>query len=241
MGWRLINSENTDPFYVTAVDEAIAIAKKEKKTPNTLHFYQRNPAAVSIGRSRKIGEDVNVKECNNHNIKIVRRTTGGGTIYTDKDCLIYSLVFPKDDLKVFSYQDIFQQICGSLVSAFKKLNIETLYKPPNDILLNGKKISGSAQILKENIVLNHGTILLDTNLDIMHKVLKQSNSSYVSSIKKETKATLSVLNIKETMKKEFEDIFDTEIVTTPLSSYEIRLIEKLLKERYGNDAWNYVR
>ena len=173
MGWRLIDTDITDPYYVTATDEAIAYARKEKKVPNTLHLYMRNPAAVSVGRSRKIHDDVDVGECIKNNVKIVRRTTGGGTIYTDKECLIYSLIFDKKNVGLQSSQEIFENVCNSIVNTLKKLDIHTTYKPPNDILLNGKKISGSAQIIKERIVLIHGTVLVDTDLELMKKVLKR--------------------------------------------------------------------
>ena len=110
MGWRFIDTDITDPYYVTAADEAIALARKEKKVSNTLHFYRRKPAAISVGRSRKIHDDVNVDECLKNNVKIVRRTTGGGTIFTDKDCLIYSLVFDKKETALHSSQQIFENI-----------------------------------------------------------------------------------------------------------------------------------
>jgi lipoate-protein ligase A len=241
MGWRLIDTKVTDPYYVTAVDEAISLARKEKKVANTLHFYLRNPAAVSVGRSKKIQDDINVDECRKNNVKIVRRTTGGGTIFTDKDCLIYSLVFDKERLESPSPQEIFGHICNSLVSALKKCKIDTVYKPPNDILLNGRKISGSSQILKEGIVLIHGTILIDTDLKLMNNVLRQSKNDYVSTICRETNQILPIDNIKEILKKEFEETFDTGFEKTELSNYEAELIKKLLKERYLNDIWNYMR
>ena len=241
MGWRFIDTDNTDPYYVTAVDEAISIARKEKKVANTLHFYRRKPAAVSVGRSRRIHDDVNVDECLKNNVKIVRRTTGGGTIFTDKDCLIYSLVFDRKDAALSSSQKIFENICNSLITALKKYDIDTVYKPPNDILLNGKKISGSAQILKENVVLIHGAILIDTDLELMNRVLKQSKQTYVSTIHREINQILFINDIKETLKKEFEETFDTDFEKTRLSTYETDLIKKLLKKRYHNDTWNYMR
>ena len=241
MGWRLIDTGITDPYYVTAADEAISLARKEKKVANSLHFYIRNPAAVSVGRSKKIQDDVNVDECIKNNVKIVRRTTGGGTIFADKDCLIYSLVFNRKEAALSSSQEIFENICHSIVAAFKKCDIDTVYKPPNDILLNGRKISGSAQILKDDIVLIHGTILIDTNLELMNKVLKQQRQTYVSTIFRETNQILSMNDVKEALKKEFEETFNTEIEKTNLSTYETELIKKLLKERYRNDAWNYMR
>ncbi len=241
MGWRLIDTDIADPFYVTAADEAISQARKENKVENTLHFYRRNPAAVSVGRSRKIHDDINLDECSKNNVKIVRRTTGGGTIYTDKQCLIYSLVFDKESEELKLSQEIFENVCKSIANTLEKFNINTVYKPPNDILLNGKKISGSAQIKKDNVVLIHGTLLIDTNLELMNTVLKKPKNTKVSTVRREIGYAPFMKDIKEGLKKEFEMYFNINIEKTTFSAYENNLIDKLLKERYLNDTWNFMR
>ena len=241
MGWRLIDTDIANPYYVTAADEEISRARKENKIQNTLHFYRRNPATVSVGRSRKIHDDINLDECIKNNVNIVRRTSGGGTIFTDKECLIYSLIFDSEDTELKSSQEIFENICNLLVTSLRRFNINSVYKPPNDILLNGKKISGSAQIKKENIVLMQGTFLIDTDLELMGKVLKSSKNVKVSTIRREMGLTPSMKDIKEELKKEFELYFDTKIEKTKFTTYENYLIDKLLKERYQNDSWNFMR
>ncbi|MFW6119986.1 MAG: lipoate--protein ligase family protein [Petrotogales bacterium] len=241
MKWRLVDTDIADPFYVAAADDGIAQARKEKKVPNTLHFYRRNPAAVSVGRSRKINNDINLDECSKNKVEIVRRATGGGTIFTDKQCLIYSLVFDRKNKVLKSSQKIFENVCRSLTNALEKFNIKAVYKPPNDILLNGKKISGSAQLKKDDIVLIHGTILVDTDLEIMKKVLKEPKKVRVSTICREIGYMPSIKDIKEELKKEFEMCFNIHFEKTVFSTYENNLIEKLLKERYLNNAWNFMR
>jgi lipoate-protein ligase A len=241
MGWRFIDTDIGNPYFVTAADEAIYQARKEKIVENTLHFYRRDPSAISVGRSRKIHDDINIDECLDHNIKIVRRITGGGTIFTDKQCLIYSLVFDRGTVKLYSSRETFKNICHLIVTVLEKLGINTIYKPPNDILLNGKKISGSAQAQKENIVLIHGTILIDTDLELMKRVLKKSNNFNVSTIRNEIGFLLSLDTIKEELKKNFETFFDFNFKKSTFSNCEKHLIDKLLKERYLNDAWNFIR
>jgi len=241
MGWRLIDTDIADPYYVTAADEAISSARKENKIQDTLHFYRRDPSSVSVGRSRKIHEDVDVEECTKNNVKIVRRTTGGGTIFTDKECLIYSLVFNREKLQLVSSQKIFEDVCNSIVTSLERFDINTVYKPPNDILLNGKKISGSAQIIKDDIVLIHGTILVDSDLEIMEKVLKMPRTVKVSTLCREIGYKPLMKEIKDALKKEFEMYFDTSFENTRFSTYENQLIEKLLNERYLNNSWNFMR
>jgi lipoate-protein ligase A len=242
MNWRLIDTDIADPYYVTAADEALCLARKENQVWNTLHFYRRNPAAVSVGRSRRISDDVDVDECLKNNVRIVRRASGGGTIFTDKMCLIYSLVFDVRDSRLKSSSGIFKDVCGCLVAALKRLDINAVYKPPNDVLLNGKKISGSAQMKKLNIVEIHGTILIDSDLELMIKVLKQvENTKGVSTISREIGYSPSIGDVKEGLIKEFETYFDTTFEKTMFSPYEKFLTERLLRERYLNDRWNFMR
>jgi len=188
MGWRLIDTDVANPYFVTAADEVIYKARKEKRIKNTLHFYRR-------------------EEC----------------------------------MGLRSSLETFKNICYSVTNALENLNIHTVYKPPNDILLNGKKISGSATIQKDNIILIHGTILINTNLELMKKVLKRSKNNKVSTIYKEIGYLPSIENIKEELKKNFEKYYDINFEKSTLSNYENNLIDKLLKERYLNNSWNFIR
>jgi len=241
MGWRIIDSDIADPYFVTAADDAIAQARMEEKIPNTLHFYRRNPAAISVGRSRKLKEDVDEKACHTHNVKIIRRTTGGGSIFTDKDCLIYSLVFDINDFSFLTNESIFKDICNVLVQALQKLDITASYKPPNDILVNGRKISGSAQIKKQNIILIHGTILVNTDLSLLQKVLQNQNPTRVSTLCNESSRSIAIHDIKKTVRKEFEYYFHTTMKKGFFTHYELQLIKDLERGRYRNNAWNFMR
>jgi len=84
MIWRLIDTDLAPPYYVTAADEAILEAFRKNIIPPTIHFYRRKPAGVSVGRTKKIEKDVNIKKCGKYGVKVVRRKSGGGTIYTDE-------------------------------------------------------------------------------------------------------------------------------------------------------------
>lgn len=241
MEWRFIDTDLADPFYVTAADETLCNARMKEKIENTCHFYRRNLPTISVGRSRKIEEDINLLECNQKNVKVIRRTTGGGTIFTDKNCLIYSLVFDKQDINLNSSEEIFTKICNLISNSLRQLNVDTTFKPPNDILLKGKKISGSAQINKHNITLIHGTLLLDTDLNLMKSVLKNNKTNNVSTIFKEQKSLPDITKLKNTIKREFESYFQSEFTLSKFSSYEEEMIRKLIENRYKNDNWNLMR
>lgn len=242
MGWRLINTDLADPYYVTAADEAITIHREKKQVPNTLHFYRRNQPTISLGRSRKIQTDVNTNYCANHNITILRRTTGGGTIYTDPGCLIFSLIFDKKNAPFTSLQDTFKHICSSLITALYALQIPTQYKPPNDVLLNGKKISGAGLIKKNNTILIHGTLLISTNLTSMsHSLNHRSTKTPVTTLTQQIQTPPSMVDIQTNFTNQISQLFKTYISPSTLTKEEKALISKLIQTRYQHQNWTYKR
>jgi lipoate-protein ligase A len=240
MRWRLIDTDSADPFFVTAADDALIQTRKNNSSPNTLHFYRRNPPAISLGRAQRI-KDIDLAVCKKNNIQLVRRISGGGSIYTDAGCLIYSLVFDQSDMQLFSAQMIFTDICTLLVKTLTRFNIPATYKPPNDILLHGKKISGSAQMKKGMVTLIHGTILVDTNLEVMQQSLQLKDSSKVSTLSREISHPPSIPELKEAFCHAFQIYVNEEVIPSGFTPYEEDLITRLLDKRYCNAAWTYRR
>jgi lipoate-protein ligase A len=242
MGWRQINTDLADPYYVTAADEAISIQRSKNLVPNTLHFYRRNKPTISLGRSRKIHEDIDLLNSNKIKAMIIRRTTGGGTIYTDPGCLIYSLIFSKNNSPFQSTQDIFKNICNTIKETLFDYDINTEYKPPNDVLLNGKKISGAGLLHKGNITLIHGTLLYSTNLDQMNQILKKSPTSKpVTTLEVESKNPPKMEKIQQGLSYHFAQLFQTYMKLTELSIEEKALINQLIHTRYKRNDWTYMR
>jgi lipoate-protein ligase A len=124
-----------------------------KGSEDTMTVYSRDRPAVSLGRFRGI-DDVR-----DTGISIVRRISGGGTIYSDTGQLTYSVIFRKE-LVPGHREESFRTICGGLVRMFGQLGIDASHKPVNDIIVNGRKISGSAQYRSRGSVIQHGTIIL---------------------------------------------------------------------------------
>ncbi|MDD5503619.1 MAG: biotin/lipoate A/B protein ligase family protein [Candidatus Thermoplasmatota archaeon] len=237
MAIRVIDTGVADPYYVTALDEAIAIARSEGKSPDTIHFYSREPPGISVGYSKKIAEDVNPDECKKAGVKVVRRTSGGGTIFTDTGCLIYSIA-RNEPLKV-SPEENFKKVCGAIVDTLAQFGIWAERKLPNDVLLDGAKISGSAQIRKGNTTLIHGTFLLDTNVELMRKVLK--NVKEVDTIRSKCGFVPDVRELKREFAERLASAFGETVEPGSPTEYELALAKKLIAEKYGNDEWNLMR
>ncbi len=241
MGWRLLDSQIADPYFVTAADEVIAQFREAQKVPDTLHFYQRHPPTISLGRTRKIHTDVDLEACEKHQVALVRRPTGGGSIYTDRGCLIYSLSFQPAKTSQYSVSRMFHTICTALAESLALHDISATYKPPNDLLLNGKKISGSAQLRKHNTILVHGTVLVSTDLSLMYKVLRISPEKTVTTLQNECTNPPTIPQLKTSITKAFEHLFNTTMKQAIFTKEERSRIHVLSTRRYQNNAWTMKR
>ncbi len=237
--WRLIDTDAADPYFVTAADEVLAHSRGADECPDTLHFYRRRPPGVSVGYFKKIEEDVDLEMCKELGVKVVRRTSGGGTIYTDEGQLIYGLA--TKSLLADGIEATFEAVCGIIIDALDGFGIKADYKPPNDVLINGHKVSGNAQTHKTGAILQHGTVILRTDPETIEKVLKVERSGYVSSIEQETGDAPGVEELKASLVKEFEDRFGVRIEKGEFTVGEMERIQKLVEEKYSTDAWNFKR
>ena len=131
-------------------------------------FLWQNEPAVILGRFNNIYDEIDINFARGNNIKIVRRNSGGGAVYHDLGNVNYSFILhDRNNLKFFA--DI---IINSLV----KIGINgTLEFNHNDLLVNNYKFSGMAQFHRNNILLHHGTLLFDSDLRVIHKVLRRSD------------------------------------------------------------------
>jgi len=136
----------------------------------SLTIYSRDRPVVSLGRFNPVGEYVDEDFAERNNITVIRRMSGGSAIYSDRDQLVFTLVTERTAYR--DKEESYRTICGYLVDTLRILGIKAEYKPVNDVLVNGKKISGCAQYRDRDTLLHHGTLILKLNSDMMDGVLK---------------------------------------------------------------------
>ena len=135
--WRVLRYESHPASMNMAIDEAIAEMLSFNEASPTIRFYGWNPSAVSIGCFQDLEEEVDTERCRQLGIDIVRRRTGGGAVFHDKDGEItYSVICPETMVD----KDInaaYRQICGWIVNGLKVVGIEAEFRPINDVTVNG--------------------------------------------------------------------------------------------------------
>ena len=140
----------------------------EKK--NGLIIYSRNRPTVSLGRFNPMDDYVDVGFAKKNKISIIRRMSGGSAIYSDEDQLVFTFITDRSSFR--DKEESYRTICGYLVDTLGSLGIDAEYKPMNDVLVNGRKISGCAQYRNRDVLLHHGTLILRLNSKMMDGVLK---------------------------------------------------------------------
>ena len=239
------------PEVQMAMDEAIMLARIEGKVPDTVRLYAFSPSSVTIGRFQSVRHDVNLEEARRFRIPVVRRITGGGSVFHDEfGEITYSVIAGEDHHPMLrNVESSYRYLAGPLVDALRELGLDADFSGLNDITVNGKKISGSAQTRRRGVILQHGTFMYSTRVEILGKVLRVSSLKLrdkgVSSIW-ERVTTLEREGIKlnrweayELLKNSFFNAFPME--EGELTDYELELVEKLVEEKYGNPEWNEMR
>ena len=170
--WRLLITENNTAFSNMAIDRAVLVANSKELIPPTVRFFSWKPPAISIGYFQSLDDEVDLNICKKLGVDYVRRITGVGAVFHDNE-LTYSIVIPESHPQIpKNIIDSYSRICGAIMKGLKQLGIDSNYFPINDILTNHKKISGNAQTRKLKTVLQHGTILMDVDVEKMFSLLK---------------------------------------------------------------------
>ncbi len=241
-----------DTFTNMAIDESVLIHRGKGEVPSTIRLYGRTKPAVTVGYFQNIEKTVDLEKCRELGVNVVRRMTGGGATFHDRE-MVYSCVVPESDpMMPRDVQESFRKICGGVIKGLSHLGIKSIFSLPNDIVVNGKKISGNAQTRKSHTILQQGTVLMDVDLDRMFSLLKVSSEKLkgkmikdarerVTSIKNVLGVKLEFNEVCRALVKGFEGEFGIKLSEGKLTESELKLAEKIAKEKYSTEKWNLKR
>ena len=251
--WRFIPLETKNGFWNMALDEAILNAVIEKKSQNTLRFYKWSPSTASIGRNQSLSAEIDMNFAKERGFNVVRRITGGGAVLHDNvGEITYSIVCPTKFLEDIGAKNVLEQFEIITQGIIAGLTIFGL-KPEKGIIhcpaifLDGKKFSGNAQLRKRGHLLQHGTILLEIDPELMYSILKAPENVGKSRMVKSVRAKCiglkdALLNYDEkkflsSLKNGFEKILGVKLRNGSFSDYELKLAKRLVIEKYSNINW----
>ena len=232
-----LTHEITDPYFNLASEEYLLKSRKE----NFIYLWRNSPAVI-VGVNQNAFNEVNLSYTEKHGIKIVRRQTGGGAVYHDLNNLCYTVIAEYDE-----NADNYRKFTAPVIEYLNSLGVKAEFSGRNDIVIDGKKISGNAQTVAGGRIMHHGTILFDTDMPALEGALKPNplkmQSKGINSVRKR------VTNVKEYLKgytitdfknglSEFFRKIGREYF---LTEEDKCAINKLVKEKYSTFEWNMGR
>lgn len=231
MKWRLIGQEAYSARMNMAIDHAVYESVANNRESPTIRLYKWSSDSVSIGAYQD-WRDINLGACKRRSIDVVRRITGGRAVFHDKADFTYSVIAP---IRAFGYsiQNAYKEICSCIINALSELGINSGLEGKNDIIVDGKKISGNAaRAMDKGIYLQHGTLVYDIELNLVPEVL-----GIPQNLVKE-KAT-SVLEFRQVSQEEVYEALKNNFTkgkdfrTEKLSEFELMRANELAKSRYS--------
>ncbi len=238
---KYILSNSFNPYFNLALEEYIF---KTVGMQEDFIILWQNENTIVIGRHQNTIEEINANFVQGNNIKVVRRITGGGAVYHDLGNLNFSFITGYDKNNMIDYK----KYTIPVINALKKLGVDAELSGRNDLTIDGKKFSGNAQSMHKGRILHHGTLLFDSNLDIIGKVLNvqldkiqskgiKSVRSRVTNIKDYLREGTDVNGFKELLLK---NLFENNILEEyHLSENDLVSITKLKESKYDTWEWNY--
>jgi lipoate---protein ligase len=178
----------TDPHINLAIEEHIL--RNMDNRDGGVFLYINEPSII-IGRNQNPFEEVNLEFAEAHHLHIVRRLSGGGTVYHDLGNLNFSFITNqrKEDFRNF------RKFTSPVIRVLRSLGVDAQLSERNDILVEGRKVSGNAQYIAAGRMLTHGTLLFNSELNNLAQALKVDASAFDSKSIKSVRSR--VANISE--------------------------------------------
>jgi lipoyl(octanoyl) transferase len=273
--WRFIDSGNCSPSYNMALDEALLDWHSEGKIPPTIRFYGWDPATLSIGYFQKVEKEINLDAVKEHGLGFVRRPTGGRGVLHEHE-LTYSVIVSEEHPEMpKTVTEAYRVISEGILKGFQGLGLEAYFAVPKtaeereglknprsavcfdapswyELVVEGRKVAGSAQTRQKGVILQHGSILLDLDEDKLFSLFNYPSDRVKERMQRAFKSKAVAMNeissetvtmdmAKEAFKKGFEEGLNIHLEPYELSNEETQYVVDLAGTRYESDDWNFKR
>jgi lipoate---protein ligase len=240
-----LSLKSTDPFFNLAVDEYLL-----KKSSQEYFILGINDKSVIVGKHQSAHRETDTKFVTEHSIPVIRRISGGGTVFHDTGNLNFSFILNSKEGR----QIDFRKYTLPVISFLSSVGVDAVFEGKNDLKIGELKISGNAEHIFGNRVLHHGTLLFDADLELMRRAIRIETTKY------ETRAVSSnpssVTNLNSEIKNganclytiyEFRSLMlnwflknHPGITTLDLTDKETLDINMLADTKYRTWEWNYA-
>lgn len=273
--WYFINSGPCHPAYNMALDEALLDWHSVGEIPPVIRFYEWNPATLSIGYFQQVHKDINLQSVKEQNLGFVRRPTGGRAVLHDQE-LTYSVIVSESYPNMpATVTEAYRVISEGILLGFQKLGLEAYFSVPEtkeqlddlkkpksavcfdapswyELVVEGKKVAGSAQTRQKGVILQHGAILLDLNEELLLSVFNFESAEAKERMRKKlpekavamnqfVDTPFTIADCVDAFSNGFKEALDIELVPYKLNETQQQYVEHLMKNKYDTDEWNYKK
>ena len=229
-----IETGSTDVYYNFGLEYYFSV---EKRLSDTVFLFWRTTPTLMVGKYQNVLEEINKPYADEHGIHIVRRMSGGGTIYTDLGGWQFTFIQHKEAGEIE-----FHQYIAPVIDALREMGVHAEFNGRNDLTIDGKKFSGNAQYRLGDCVVHHGSLLFDTDIRQMvesttvdsYKILSKSIKSVrdrVTNIAEHLPAPMDADTFKECMVRHIMGSSGAVYEITPEDDKRIR---EIAAEKFNN-------
>ena len=271
--WIFINSGAGSPAFNMALDEALLAWHSEGLIPPVIRFYSWQPAALSIGYFQNVEKEIDMEAVHRLGLGFVRRPTGGRGVLHEHE-LTYSIIVSEDypDMPE-TVTEAYRVLSEGLLEGFKNLGLDAYFSVPDteekradlkkpksavcfdapswyEMVVEGKKVAGSAQTRQKGVILQHGAILIDLDAEKLLSVFKFSSEAAKERMRsKIPEKAVSINSLREkpatpeecirAFKTGFEQALSISLEPYSLTEQQLADVKALEKIKYGNSEWNF--
>ena len=236
-----LETGSTDPAYNLAFEEYVLTHRRN----GAYLLLWQNDNTIVVGRNQNTAQEIDRAFVEQHHIRVVRRGTGGGAVYHDMGNLNYSFITDAGDAERMAME----RFTRPIVAALQGLGLQAEASGRNDILVEGRKVSGTAQRLTDGRILHHGTLLFDSRPEMVAGALRADPAKFRSKGAKSVRSRIG--NIRDFLPEDmtlpaFWDYLKRQLagdglVQDALTAEELAAVRQLKAEKYDTWEWTYGR
>lgn len=237
----IIDSPSHDAYFNIALEEYLLY----KYPTEDIFLLYINAPSIIVGKFQNTLAEINLDYVNAQQIKVVRRMSGGGAVYHDLGNLNFSF---HTLLGLNDFMD-FSKFTAPVIKVLNSLDVPAKLEGRNDLLVDGKKFSGNAKLAKNGKMIQHGTILFNSDMSVLGDALKMNPLKYVDKAIKSNRARVTNLidyfpteistdELKELLVEEMLENNENAIIYQ-LTTEDLAGIADLIKEKYQTWDWNF--
>lgn len=271
--WHFINSGKCSASFNMALDEALLEWHSKGEIGPVLRFYEWEPATLSIGYFQSAEREIDMDAVNRHGLGFVRRPTGGRGVLHEHE-LTYSVIVSEEypDMPE-TVTEAYRVISGGVLEGFRNLGLDARFSVPEtreqnaelrtpksgvcfdapswyELVVEGKKIAGSAQTRQKGVILQHGAILLSLDEDKLVSLFKFKSEKLrervrlslpqkAVAIDRLANRAVSVEECAEAFAKGFEKALDIQLEPLELTEQQLEMVKEIERVKYANDEWTF--